>query len=424
MNTKHKKCSRCFEVLTSFTCAAVLSLFCAVTVLAQDISVSSRTFVTSQQTISEEDIIRMYEYIDIDIPRIIGQNISFHASGWGRFSIEEEPDDDERTEGELTYAHLDFTIDALNSMLSVGRQFTFWGPAVEQFDGVSMENAFHGFSTKLFGGSPPKLDINPDDNREGDVIYGGRVGHSIAGRYQIGAAYVKEINDSKEFREELGLDLWLSPTHWFMFEGDSGYNSETDGWSNHNYRLTLGRPTKVNVFGEYANLDYENYFSASTTSAFDHLLMDHDESYVLTGGGLIVPLMDGLNALLKLRQYDYKESGHAGSYSGNLVYQYARLSTGLSAIRMNGKTDELRYTMYRAFISGSEGRADGVIDLVGTVYDEPVKDLDMLINLSATYSYSPLDNLRFGLSGTYSETPDFEQEIKGLLSIVFKFGGA
>jgi hypothetical protein len=424
MNTDHKKYPGCFELLTAFTCAAVLSLLCTVTALAQDVNGRSRTFVTSQQTITEDDIIRLYEYIDINVPGIISQNVSFHASGWGRFSIEEEPDDDERTEGELTYAHLDFTIDALSSMLSFGRQFTFWGPAIEQFDGVSMGSAFRGFSTKLFVGSPPELDIDSDDNRKGDIIYGGRLSHSITERYQVGAAYVKENNDSKEFREELGLDLWLSPVRWLMFEGDSVYSQETEGWSEHSYRLTIGPPAKINVFGEYANVNFEHYLSATTSNAFDHLVMDHDESYVLAGGGLSAFLTSELNTLLKVRHYNYKESGNATSYRGDVIYSYERLLIGMSATRMQGETDELQYTMLRAFISGSEGKADGAIDLVSTTYDEPFNDVGTVIDLSGTFSYRPLDNMRVGISGVYSETPDFEEEFKGLLSFEYKFGGA
>ena len=83
------------------------------------------------------------------------------------------------------------------------------------------------------------LETDPD-TRSGDSVYGGRIAHSVAGIYSIGASYLKEKNDSKDFRKEEGFDVWLRPLSKIELMGTSTYNAESKNWMQHQYHAALG----------------------------------------------------------------------------------------------------------------------------------------------------------------------------------------
>jgi hypothetical protein len=397
--------------------ALVLICLCPVPAYSVDVAGRSRTILTDRETVFEDNILRLYEYVDISAGEISDSRLSVHASGWGRYDFD-TPEEGDRDEGDLSYAYLALPVDSIHSRLRIGRQYVYAGAAPEQMDGLYMTFNRSGFGAGLFAGSPPGLD---DDDRSGDSMYGGRLSHQMAGLYEIGASYLKEQNDSDDFREEYGGDIWISPISWLSVQGRSLYNNETDGWAEHAYRITVSG-TMVMVFGEYAALDYEHFFQASTTSAFSAALLTPDESYTSSGGGVTLLLPDGLQAAGRYKHYSYEQAGDADTYGGDISYAGDVISAGLSAGRTNGDTDEQKYDMYRAFVSATGETLDLTLDGVLVAYDVEINGTDQSAVATGALGYRPMKSLRIGIEGTYSETPQFENETRGLFKIDYRFG--
>ncbi len=374
--------------------------------------------MNARETVFEENVVRIYEYVDLSARDMGETGVSLNAAGWGRYDIE-TPEDNDRDEGELSYAYLVIPVEGIHSRVSLGRHFVYAGVSSEQVDGVSLSTGLSELGMTLFGGSPPELDF---DNRRGDAIYGGRLSHQLSGVYEIGASYVKEDNDGDDFREEYGADLWISPVRWLSLQGASTYNEITSEWMEHIYRLSVGPPETVRVYGEYSEVEYEHFFQTATSSVFSFDWIDPDESYVLTGGGIEIMISSSASFLARYRHYDYDLSGEADTYGGGLTYGGETVSVGVSADRTDGDVDELRYTLYRAYLSLSGEKADLTLDAVQVAYDETREGVDETITATGAIGYRPVKNLRTGIEVTYEENPLFEHETRGLLKIDYRFG--
>jgi len=399
--------------------ALALAFVCLLPALAfsADIAGRSRTLLTDQETVFKENLLRLYEYVDL-AARDIGDNkISVQASGWGRYDFD-TPVTGDRDDGELSYAYVSMPIEPLHARVNFGRQYITMSAAPEQVDGLYLSSRISGFGIDVFGGSPPSLDA---DNRSGDSIYGGRLSHQMPGVYEIGASYLKEQNDSTDFREEYSGDIWLSPVSWLNVEGQSLYNNETDGWAEHSYRLNLG-VQQVKLYGEYSKVDYEHFFQATTTDAFSSVLISPKESYDATGGGLVFSFSNGAQVIGHYKHYSYDIAGDADTYGGDINYAGEMFSAGVSAGRTNGDVDELKYDLYRAFISASGDTLDVTLDGVLVAYDVKINDTKQSVAATATLGYKPVKNLRVGVDGTYSETPEFKNETRGMFTIDYEFG--
>jgi len=398
--------------------AVFLLLLFPVAVFAADTGVRSRTFLLDRETVFEENILTLYEYVDLSTSDIAGQGISLHASGWGRYDFD-SPDNGDRDDGELSYAYISVPFDMKYGKVNIGRQYVFAGVASEQIDGLSVDYSRSGFGVNIFGGSPPELDI---DDRTGDSMYGGRLSHELPGIYEIGVSYLKEQNDSEDFREEYGVDVWLSPVPSLIeVQGISAYNEETSGWMEHSYRLTIGGYRPVRVYGEYSELDYEHFFQTATTAAFKTVLLTPDESYKATGGGIEV-FSGPVQLIGRYKHFNYDQMGDADVYGGGITYSGNILSAGAFADRTDGDVDEVKYDMYRAFVSAVGEKLDLTLDYVLVAYDVEINGVDDTTAATGSLGYMPVKGLKTSVEATYSETPEFEKETRGMFKIDYRFG--
>lgn len=406
---------RLFNIFYYFLLAI---LFLPTGVFAADLVGRSRTFLSAKETVFNENILKVYEYVDLSLYNIGKKDISFHASGWGRYDIENLSGRD-RQEGELAYAYVDVPVKAMNARFRLGRQFVFAGAASEQIDGTSITTRISGFGASLFAGSPPELDI---DHRGGDSILGWRLSHQKKGLYEVGASYLKEDNDSTDFREEYGADLWLKPAKWLSLQGTSTYNEITSGWMEHTYRLTAAKSGKLKAYAEYSMVDYGHFFNASTMTAFSNAFVDSQESYSASSLGIEYKPGDSMNYTIRYKSYSYDIAGDADSYGGGVVYTKGSRIAGLSVDRTNGDTEKLRYYMYRAFASFKVKKLDITGDLTLLDYDAKTASTDQTLSATGAIGYRLKDNLRTGLELTYEENPLFNSETRALLKLNYRFG--
>lgn len=389
----------------------------------------SRTYIQMKETSDSDTLIPFYEYLDFSLDRISDKNISFHFSGWLSYDLADESYD-KKYDNDLQYAYLNVYNDSGDINLKLGRFYVFEGVAADQVDGAYAQQIIGGrLGLALYGGVPVETDF---DDRDGDYVYGGRIFDGIPGVYTLGISYLKENNDSDDFREEAGADLWVRIGSAVEIFGKSAYNIETSGWQEHNYYAVIGPFGGFSLKPIYTWVDYENFFTAATSSAFEFAPFAIDpEETLQTFGGSVEYAFGGSYALIgDYVDYSYDVAGDAQYYGGRLVYRGGPLSRsfarsnafGLEFHRMDGDTDSLKYDEYRAYGLINIGRFDLSVDLIDVAYEEDVYGEDNAYSVASALGFTMSKSARLAADVEYGKNPEFDYELKGFLKFIYRFG--
>lgn len=212
-----------------------------------------------------------------------------------------------------------------NTIVNLGRILVFEGVAAERADGVYARTDLLGnFGVSVFGGAPVEIGIGRLGN---NFIYGGRLSHQVPDLYRIGVSYLKEEKDSSELREEDGIDLWFHPLNKVDIIGRSSYNSITSGWMENTYNLVLSPFEKLRLTTEASWINYKDYFTGATLSAFSFQsgILNSNEKVCILGEDVALSLTDTMNVSVDYKAYDYDIAGNARYYGGALRYAVAEL---------------------------------------------------------------------------------------------------
>lgn len=367
-----------------------------------------------------------YEYLRLSASRTTkdGNTVSFQAGGWLRGDLADKSATDRSTDADLQYGYLSYLSARNNLVVNAGRQFVTEGVATERLDGLYLRSDLGaGFGGAAYVGSA--VVTEPTFKAE-DVIFGGRLTHSLANYYTVGVSALQSCRDGIRYREEEGVDLWLHPVKGLDITGRSSYSSLTDGWMEHNYRASYAALDKLRIFGNLSQINYHDYFFRVTTSAlsFTSRLIDPNEKLLALGGGASFTPTDSLTLTADYRHYDYEIAGAADYYGGKVTYANPKyLIAGVSVYRMDGGIDRLRYLEYRAFASKAFGKTDLALDLIDVRYDSTLSTNNVkdAFTASAAASYRWSDSLKIGADIDYSHNPDFDNEVRGLLKLSYAF---
>jgi hypothetical protein len=400
--------------------ALLIFLTCLSTeVSAVDLAGQSATYLQSRQESDTTRLLPLYEYLNFTADDLGSKNLSFHFGGWYRDDLRNESTDTKRT-GDLQYAYLGYRADKANAFLNLGRVMVNQGVAFEQVDGASAGmDLMYGFGISAFGGLPVETAF---DTRTGDSAYGGRLSHEVPGIYSIGVSYLQEKNDRTEFRKEEGLDLWFRPLDKVGLVGTTLYNAVTDSVARNAYNLTFGPFSFLTLRTEYTEIRYADFFTSPTLTVFqfqpggpinpNDKLTTVGEEAQLTFGALV---LSG-----DYKRYRYLIEGDADYYGGKLAYT-GPSGAGVSAHRMYGQTDNLRYSEYRAYGYISFEKTKLVVDLLDVAYDTRINDVKNAYSASLAADYALTPALRVGADVEYSRNPFFDKDVRGLLKLVYNF---
>lgn len=382
----------------------------------------SRTYVLAYEPADSKRLIPVFEYLDFTIRDIGSKHISFHFGGWMRGKDNPDIGFSKKLNGDLQYAYLSFVRKQLNQRLNMGRIFVSEGVALEQIDGIyARTDLGAGFGISAFGGIPVETDF---DKRGGDTIFGGRVTHEMKGKYRIGASYLEENNDSDTIREEAGVDILLMPFNKAVVTGRSSYNVDTSGWMEHSYAVLLGPFDKFRVTADMSWVDYKDFFTSYTTSAFNFLLTstDPEEKVFRLGGEASYNITDRITAAVLYRTYQYDKAGSAAYYGGRLKYSVPQKGTGgVSVYRMQGNTDRLKYTEFRAYGSRKFGKFDMALHLFDVLYDEKINGIKNAYAVMAAAGYDLSKKVRVAADVEYGRNPFFSKEVRALFRLIYRF---
>jgi hypothetical protein len=396
------------------------------------LNVSSETIVRmfERDTEPQENIqaIPIYEYLQLDYGDTEVDGFSMHLHGWGRTDLGDGGFFEDDTDGELLYGYVEYARPSYGINLKLGRQQVFEGVANENVDGLRVAGAITPyFVYSVYSGFPVAFDS--ENGRDGDNIWGARVGNRLGTKYEVGLSYKKIDNDDDPVEEMLGIDLYAGLLSNLDFYGYSAKNLDTGDWAEHSYELRFNlKELYFRPF--YQRYRYEDFFiDDETSSNIFGFLKDTNEILSVAGGDAFwreIKNMD-LGATVKHYDYDLREET-ALYYSGQLTVTFGdQTQAGGELGRMDGDTDETRYLLTRAYFywnRPSKLLQRGFItgDVVYVYYDEEIfgKDRSLFLSLGAGWQVFS-DALKLKISGDYSADPFFDEDIRGMLVVIYRY---
>jgi hypothetical protein len=399
---------------------------------ALDLSGQSRTYLQSRQGADGTRYLPLYEYLNFNAGNAGSDAVTFHFGGWYRYDFQNE-ELGTRSTGDLQYAYITMKKSMGNATVSLGRLWVNEGVASAQIDGAYARTDLKGgFTIAAYGGSPVETD---NDTRSGDSIYGGRLSQGLPGIYTLGVSYLQEKNNSLDFRKEEGIDAWIRPFGKLELMGSSSYNAETKNWMQHQYHATVGPFSWFRLNLDVSKTWYKEYFAAVNStqsmlmSAFSFTNIDPNETVTMTGGSIVMTPGGPLTVVADYRKYDYQVLNDSATYAGGSVaYTGTGFSAGAAVHRMSGPTADLRYDEQRAYVFKQIAKADVTLDFLHVAYDEAINGVSDAYTTTAAAGYSFTPKARFVADVEYAKNPDYNRDVRGMLTFVYAFdaklGGA
>lgn len=389
---------------------------------AAGVTGESRTYVQSRETAGGSDLLPLYEYLDFSVRDLGSETISLHFGGWARYDLMDKSFGDDNYKSEVQYLYLSLRGETGNTIVNLGRIMVFEGVAAERADGIYAHTDLPAnFGVSVYYGAPVEAGIG---RLGSNSVYGGRLSHQSADIYQIGVSYLKEEKDNSDLREEEGIDLWLHPVNKVDIVGKSVYNSDTSGWREHTYNLILSPIEKLRLTTEASWINYEDYFTGATLSAFSFQpsALNRRERVFILGEDAALSLSDTVKVSVDYKQYNYVIASGARYYGGALKYAVADSGeAGLTIHRMDGDTDRQKYTECRLYGLKKINKMDITLDLMAVSYDSPISGEDKAYSASLIGGYNLTDKLRMGADIMYGKNPDFDKDIRGFFKLIYSF---
>ncbi|PLX45854.1 MAG: hypothetical protein C0609_02115 [Deltaproteobacteria bacterium] len=363
----------------------------------------------------------LYEYLTLEMWRERGTGLSFHSQLWGRADLADKSGE-KKSDGEIIYGYLQYLSPGVD--FRVGRQSIYEGVANEPLDGGSISFDLGGMaSLSLYGG--PSVSMAEEDGRSGDLVYGGRLSHTLPGVYSLGLSYKSLSNDSDVAQELAGVDasLFMIPSTSVM--GRSTINVESGEWAEHSYEALI-------LVGDFAfrphfwTFDYAEIFDAGdkTPGPFQ-FLADGEEQVTVVGAAVDFQLTeDAVMIEVKGDSYNYEERNESANYAAVALEVRTAEITGAGAElgRMEGETSDNSYTIGRGYAQWRSGIYLLSGDIVYAAYDEPVLGEDQSLFLSLGGGMTFMGGaLTLKVSGDYTSGPYFDEDLRAMVTCDYHF---
>jgi len=392
---------------------------------AASLSGDSSTYFQSKELEDSSKILGGYEYLDFAVQDIGNETVSFHTGGWLREDFQGE-EYNKKSDSDLQYSYLSFKSKTDNTVVNLGRVMVFEGVAAERVDGIyARTDLMDGFGISAFGGSPVETNINLPGN---NVIYGARLSHQVADVYKIGISALQEDKDSKDYRREAGIDLWVHPMDKVDVTGRSSYNDITKGWMEHAYVLGLGPFAKLRFDTTASWINYDDYFFRVTTTAFSLNplstgLLPADEKVRILGEAASYQATDNVSIIADYKNFNYTLEGDANYYGGMVKYSVPDSGgAGVGYHRMNGDSNKLKYDEYRVYGYKKISKVDLTADVLEVVYDNPINGVKDSFSGTLAAQYDLTNAWKVGADIEYLHDPDFSRNIQTFVKLLYHFG--
>ena len=438
--------------LTCFL-GVVLCLMPTLTMAAPEFTTDSATYLRFQQSavpgVDRKFQAPVTQYLTIDAAKLGQDGLSLHFYGWGDAIMGSTLPDEDRYNGNLTYFYLEYRLPTNNAQVKAGRMFVFDGLANEQIDGVSFRTDLPlGLTLSAFGGSPSKLDYK--GGNKGDTIVGSRVSERYAGILELGVSTIYEggirtaVNNGtlapategyippdslRSYRQLVGGDIWLSPFKMADLNGHTFYDLASSGIAENSYLLTVRAMDKLSLNGEYTDQNPKNYFAASNLpSLFNPTINDKMRRY---GATVTLAATKEVELSADYRRYNRENKGNSnrcgfdirGTFAENKMrtgFSYHRVE-GADVASVAGSTSATRYNELRGYAMYDTHSYVAAFDGIAQLYNQNINGRDSAFELLASLGYHLTPHLLVSGDISYGQNPDYNDEVKGLLKVVYNF---
>jgi hypothetical protein len=400
------------------------------TAKAANVNIRSETMIRflERDTSSKTDalIVPAYQFLEIDWGEPGINPLTFYANGWGRLDLTDNDFFEDQADGELLYGYLQYQSVEKGIIARLGRQAVVAGVAKESLNGLYLKAAFNtAIDLSVYGGSPVSLDDT--DGHDGDSIYGGRLGFRLAARYNFGVSYKKIKNDSTDAEEMAGVDIGLSFDKLFI-TGASSYNLITEGFAEHSYEALFSyTENRFNLF--YQHYAFEDYFGTGANNANPFRIMAQTSEKLTTYGlDMTHNFSDSVEGGFKLARNDY-DLGNASNYGALVVDWHGEDLTGIGGefgVSRGGENDRNDMLLARIYgykeITGNRLIDQLSCDLLYAKYGESIygEDTSIFVSLAGSRKIV-IDNLRLKLSADYESGPYFDNDFRGMVSLIYLY---
>lgn len=367
-----------------------------------------------------------YEYLRVDAGSATEPGLSFHAYGWGRLDLADDDYFRDDAAGEILYGYLEYRAKEANFNARLGRQYLFEGVANEVLDGLRLSTDLgRYFTASVYGGQPAALDA--ENGRDGDLLYGGRLGHRLAGWYDVGVSYKRVDNDDDLAEKMLGIDLGVYLPHGISLYGFSSRNLETDGWGEHAYELRF-KLAGIDIRPYYQQFRFEDQFGTGANGAYPfRFLAETGEEIKVVGADATWSTGEAWDLGAKVKNYAYDRRDDDTRYYAALATWHASPSCSLGgeAGVMDGDASRDDYVLLRVYAFWDRlpqalplGFLTGEVVWVGYREDIYGEDTSLFVSLGAGRRFLE-DALEVRLSGDYSRDPYFDHDVRGMLTVSY-----
>lgn len=393
---------------------------------ADNLTIKSESLIRfmERDTSKEVDalIVPAYEYLQFELG---DEELSFHANGWGRMDLTDNDFYKDQSTGELLYGYLQYRPVDKGVTVRLGRQTIIAGVTHDSLDGLYLRSTrFKYFSFSLYAGQPVSLDNS--NGRDGDSLYGGRLGLRLGSRHTVGFSYKMIENDSIEAAETAGIDLGLSFNSLYI-NGTSSYNLISEGFSEHSYEALFGEAnSRYRIF--YQLFTFDDYFATGANNANPfRILAQTSEELMSYGLETTWKSSDSFESGIKLVRHDYdlKEASH---YAGLLAAWHGE---GLTSVGgelgfsegENGRNDMLLVRCYGFKEMTNKTVLDQIsLDILYALYDQAIfgEDTSTFVSFSGRRKIIN-DNFTLKAAVDYESGPYFDSDIRGLVSLIYHY---
>jgi hypothetical protein len=359
-----------------------------------------------------------YEYLNFKVDNSARDSVSFNFGGWYRHDLKSESYNG-RYNDDLQYAYLSVKKATGNTAVDLGRVLVHEGTASEQLDGVHARTDLKGgFTIAAYGGSPVETRF---DTRRADSIWGGRIANGVPGYFIVGVSHLDEKNNGDSFRREDGVDIWLRPVSKLVVQGMSSYNTIERGWMQHSYYVTVGPFAGLRLNGEFTKVNYRQFFTAMTVSAFTFPFVDPNETVTTKGGSIDYSFTRKLTAVADYKDFHYRIAGPAKYYGGRIFFTDESFGAGVTGHRMNGDTDTLRYDELGIYAAWKIAPLDLSLQLDHLIYNQEINGVKNADNASTALGYALTPKARIVADVKYTRDPQYTRNVQGMATFVYSF---
>ena len=373
-------------------------------------------------------VVPLYEYLQADFNNLGTEKLSFHFYGWGRGDLSDSGYYEEDVDGSLLYGYLEYEPSFQNASIRLGRMPVFSGVSTDYIDGLRYaSNMGSLFSISLQGGFP--VGYADTSGRSGDLSLGGRLGHHLGSKYEVGLSYQLTRDNSITVEEFIGIDLNLLLPADMVFDAFTTMNLETDSWGEQNYALHFNL-LESNLKAFFETFSYDDYFSPATVAPQPfRSLASSGETLTRYGINATRPFASVWEAGVKLTGYNYDVQSGTSLYAAGLLswrgeslqqiggeigYLDAKvIDNDQVLLRLFAYWDQLPEASYLSFVSG---------DIVYATYGQELfgKSSSFFTSLGTGKLFLD-DALELKFSADYSSDPYFNYDLRGMLTLAYRY---